>query len=289
MSNVTSTPEEDKYESASFQVRTGQRCLATVTALFDKIARLGLHPRTAEDIVLFAFEPGIDDAGLERAVLAAGRDELKRMLLAVVPERICLLVYLADPSAAEIIDRLRNLFDLAFCLSDEEVKRSVARRFVEALDEDESALVIETALFRAKYLQYLERDACKRMLRHLLARLQNEMSRPALRLVDGLEEFVFDTDDLLAWLRTLVIACLAAPRDAGTEIRDYARRAYRRFPAKQKRAIVEKQEAVFQDCERDGNPELGRMLRRLQEDWSVPSADSPQAEVVVRIAKATGG
>jgi hypothetical protein len=281
---------KDKYESASFQVSAGRRRPATVTAVFDKMASRYRHPRTAEDIVLFAFEPGIDDAGIERVVLAADNDELKRMLLAVIPDRACLLVVLATPSLAENIDRLRNLFDLAFCLSDEKVKRSVARRFVEALDdEDESALVIETALFRAKYLQYLERDACKRMLRHVLARLQNEMSRPALQLVDGLEEFVVDTDDILAWLRTLVIACLAAPGDSGTEIRDYARRAYGRFPAKQKRAIVEKQEAVFQDCERDGNPELGHMLRRLQEDWSVPSADSTQAQVVVRIAKATTG
>jgi hypothetical protein len=239
---------------------------------------------------LFAFEPGVKDARLERAVLAADRDELRRMLRAVIPERICLLVSLANPSMAGIIDRLRDLFDLAFCLADEETKRSVAKRFLEGLDaEDESAFAIETALFRPRYLHYLDRDDCKRMLRHLLARLQNEMSRPALRLVDGLEEFVFDTDDILAWLRSVVIACLAAPGDSGTEIRDYARRAYGRFPAKQKRAIVEKQEAVFQDCERDGNLELGSMLRRLQEGWSVPPANSAQAEMVVRIAKATTG
>jgi len=260
-----------------------------VSTVFSKIARRHRYPKNAEDIVLFALEPGVDDVRLEQAVLAADRDEVKRMLRAVIPERTCFLVFLKNPSLAEIIERLRNLFDLAFCLTDEELKRSVANRFVEALDdENKNSIVVETALFRPKYLQYLEKNARKRMLRHLLARLQNEMSLTALQLVDGLEEFVFDTDDLLAWLRTLVIACLVAPADSGTEIRNYARRAYGRFPPTEKRAIVEKQEAVFQDCEREGNPELGRMLRRLQEDWSVPPANSTQA-AVMRCAEASNG
>ena len=138
-------------------------------------------------------------------------------------------------------------------------------------------MFFHTTLFRPKYLQYLERYDRKRMLRHLLSRLQSEMSLPALHSVDGLEEFVSDTDDILVWLPTLVIACLAAPADSSAEIRDYARRAYGRFPAKQKRAIVEKQEAVFLDCERDGNPELGGLLRRLQEQWCVPPANSTPA------------
>jgi hypothetical protein len=126
------------------------------------------------------------------------------------------------------------------------------------------------------------------MLRHLLGRLQNEMSLPALQLVDGLEEFVPDTDDLLSWLRTMVIACLAAPGESGTEIREYARRAYGSFSKAQKQVIAEKQEAVFQDCERDGHSELGRMLRRLQEDWSVPPANSTQT-AVMRCAEASNG
>lgn len=272
----------------SIQVRTGQGRRVIVSTVLAKIAGYR-HPRTAEDIVLFALEPGIDDGKLEHAVLAAGRDEVKRMLVAVIPERIGFLVFLANPTLAEITNRLRNLFDLAFCLADGELKRAIAKRFVEALDEqDKNALVIETALFRPKYLEYLERSACKRMVRHVLARLQNEMSLPALHLVDGLEEFICDPDDILAWLRTLVIACLAAPGDSGAEIREYARRAYCGLPAKQKRAIVEKQEAVFQDCERDGNPELGRLLRRLQEDWSVPPANSTQA-VVQRMAEVATG
>lgn len=257
--------------------------------MFGKTARREQLPRTAEDIVLFALEPGIDRAKLEQAVLEADRDELSRMLSTVIPDRVCFLVFLAEPFVGEIIDRLRDLFDLTFCLTDEELKRSVAKRFVEALDdEDKNTVVIETALFRPKYLQYLEKSPCTRMLRHVLARLQNEMSLPALKLVDGLEEFVLDAEDILAWLRTLVIACLAAPGDSSTEIRDYARRAYCSLSAKQKRAILEKQESVFQDCERDGNPELGGMLRRLQEEWSVPPAHSTQA-VVVRIAEVATG
>lgn len=240
-------------------------------------------------MVLFALEPGIDDIKLEQVVRAADRGEVRRMLCGVIPERTCFLLYLANPSLPQILERLRNLFDLAFCLTDEELKRSVANRFVEALDdEDTNVLLIETALFRPKYLQYLKGDARKRMLRHLLARLQNEMSISALHLVEGLEEFLVDTDDIMAWLRTVVIACLAAPGVSGTEIRAYARRAYCSFPLKQKRSIVEKQEAVFQDCERDGNPELGRMLRSLQDDWSVPPANSTQA-VAVRSAGATTG
>jgi hypothetical protein len=236
------------------------------------------QPRTAEDIVLFALEPGADDVMLEQALHAAGRDEVRRMLRAVIPEHTCYLVFLAKDSVAETVGRLRNLFDLAFCLTDEEGKRSIANWFVEALDnQDKNALVIETALCRPKYLRYLERSACRRMFRHLLTRLQNEMSLPALQLVDGLEEFFVDSDDILAWLRTLVIACLAAPGESRTEIRDYARRAYGSFSATQKRAIVEKQEAVFQDCEREGNSELGCMLRRLQENWSLPPPNPNQA------------
>lgn len=108
------------------------------------------------------------------------------------------------------------------------------------------------------------------------------MSLPALHLVDGLEEFLFDRDDLLAWLRTVVIACLAAaPGDTATEIRDYAKRAYRSLGPEQKWIIAKKQKAVFLDCERDGNPELGRLLRRLQDDWAVPSATSTRADAQV--------
>jgi hypothetical protein len=108
------------------------------------------------------------------------------------------------------------------------------------------------------------------------------MSLPALHLVDGLGEFLFDRDDLLAWLRTVVIACLAAaPGDTATEIRDYAKRAYRSLGPEQKWIIAKKQKAVFRDCERDGNPELGRLLRNLQDDWAVPSATSTRADAQV--------
>lgn len=260
-----------------------------MSTVFAQSAGRYRQPRTAEDIVLFALEPGIDEVTLEQVIQAAGREEVTRMLQSVIPEHSCFLVFLANPSLAETVDRLRSLFDLAFCLADEEVKRSVANCFVESLDDtSKNALVIETALCRPKYLQYLERPACKRMLRHLLARLQSEMSLPALQLVDGVEEFLVDTDDILAWLRSLVIACLAAPGESRTEIREYARRAYTRFSARQKRAIVEKQEAVFRDCERDGNPELGRMLRRLQEDWSLPPVNSNQAAAGRTVDAATG-
>jgi hypothetical protein len=211
------------------------------------------------------------------------------MLCSVIPERTRFLILLAEPSISGIIERMRNLFDLAFCLGDEELKRSVAHAFVEALDDEEkNGILFESVLFRPKYLHYLEKPTCKRMLRHLLARLQNEMSVPALQLVDGLEEFLFDSDDLLAWLRTLVVTSLAAPCDSGTEIRDYARRAYGSLSANQKRIVVEKQTAVFLDCERDGNAELGGMLRRLQDDWSVASVNSAQP-LNLHVAKATSG
>jgi hypothetical protein len=237
------------------------------------------QPQTAEEIVILAVEPGIDDITVRQLILAAPAHEVKRLLLTVIPEHVCALLSLADPVFPEILLQLRDFFDLAFCFTNEEIKRAVVKAFMAALDEQETkALVIQTALFRPKYLLYLDRAAQKRMLRHLLARLQNEMSLPALQLVDGLEEFLFDRDDLLAWLRTVVIACLAAASgDTATEIREYAKRAYESLRPEQKRIIAEKQEVVFRDCERDGNCELGRLLRTLQDDWAVPSANPTKA------------
>lgn len=238
------------------------------------------QPQTAENIAFVAIAPGIDDIKLHQLMLAADPSEVKRLLLTVIPEHTYTLFSRADPLFADTLARLRNFFDLAFCFTDEDVRRAVVKAFMAALDEqDPKPLVIETALFKPKYLLYFEGAERKRMLRHLLVRLQNEMSLPALQLVDGLEEFLVDSDDLLAWLQTVVIACLAAPAETAAAVRDYAKRAYGALGPEQKRIIDEKQAAVVWDCEREGKHGLGRLLLGLQDDWAVPLANSTKAVV----------
>lgn len=228
-----------------------------------------LHPRTADQILIHVLNAPVEDDEFAQLVFDADRSEVAQLLLTVIPERTYTLSKASDPALDFAFGRLRHLFDIAFCLTDEITRRAAAESFLCALSKpDTRTAVIETALFRPKFLQFLELVDCKRMVLHLLSRLQGEMSLRTLDLVDGTEEFLVDTDTLLAWLQAVVIACIASPGETAGAIRGYAARAYSNMSAEQKRIILRKQEAVFRDCERHHNPELGRMLRTLQESWS---------------------
>lgn len=254
---------------------TAAHAMAVLKKIISVIAAHVPQPQqtqTAENIVFVAIASDIDDIKLHQLILAADPSEVKRLLLKIIPQQACTLLSGDGALITAPLARLRNLFDLAFCFTDEDIKRVVVKAFMAGLDQqDPNPLVIGTALFRPKYLLYFDGAERKRMLRHLLARLQNEMSLPALQLVDGLEEFLLDREDLLAWLRTVVIACLAAPAETAAAIRDYAKGAYGALGQEQKRIIDEKQAAVIRDCEREGKHGLGCLLLGLQDDWAVQS------------------
>ncbi|MGZ4832072.1 MAG: hypothetical protein ACXVZQ_04045 [Terriglobales bacterium] len=262
---------------------TAAHAMAVLKKIISIIAANVPQPQqsqTAESIAFVAIESDIDDIKLHQLILAADPSEVKRLLLNVIPERACTLLSRDGALFTDPMVRLRSLFDLAFCFADEDIKRAVVKAFMAVLEEQHpKLLVIGTALFRPKYLLYFDGAERKRMLLHLLARLQNEMSLPALQLVDGLEEFLLDSEDLLAWLRTVVIACLAAPAETASAIRDYAKRAYGALSQEQRRIIDDKQAAVIRDCEGEGKHGLGRLLLRLQDDWAVQSANPAKAGV----------
>jgi hypothetical protein len=262
---------------------TAAHAMAVLQKISSTLAANGAQlkqPRTAEEIVMIAVQPDITDLKLHQLIVVAVPNEVQRLLLVVIPAQTSALTLHADSTSADGLVRLRNCFDLAFCFADEDIKHAVVEAFLAALDEPGAqGLVIQSALFRPKYLLYFDSAGQKRMFRHLLTRLQNEMSLPALLLVDGLEEFLFDDDDLLVWLKAVVIACLAAPAETANATRDYARRVYGELGPEQQRIIAEKQAAVIGDCEREGNHGLGYLLRTLQENWNNSSAYSAKIRV----------
>ncbi len=255
---------------------------AQAVCVFERVRKITAghqrQPMSADQIAIRACNSDIDDASIRDLVMAAGAKELRRLLLSVIPADARTLFSIGDPNVAELLARLRNLFDMAFCLADEEIKNAVVTKFLAAIDDQGAAIsVAQQAFFRPKYLQYFDGPARKRMLCHLLGRLQRELSSPPLDLIDGIEEFLFDDDDVLVWLQAAVIASLVGPAEKVRATREYAKRAYRAIGPVQRRIIEEKHAAVLRDCEREGNHGLAHLLRNLLDDWAETPAGIDQS------------
>ncbi len=171
---------------------------------------------TAEQTVAKVLSDPTSEANLGRLVAKISRPEIDRLLLELLPKAYFETLRQEDGNAEAALARLARCYRLAFEAAPEDVKRAVARRFVEVL-ENESEFVVQTyqlRFFRGGDLAYLEPDERALVLAHLFAVLQQRAPAALVAACEGIGPYLASEDDVRGFFVPLVAALLGAEEPA---------------------------------------------------------------------------
>lgn len=126
---------------------------------------------------------------LRHLLASTNESETRRLLLKVLPSRFLELSFANEYDGERVVERgFRHALELA----SDDIKRSVASRFVAVLKEETGEIVnaYSNFLFRVSDLQYLSISEASIAREHLFGRLDQDHSGTLLRVVQGIGPFL---------------------------------------------------------------------------------------------------
>ena len=131
-----------------------------------------------------------------------------------------------DPQAPQVLSRLRQCFRSTFASVSDEVKQSVTKAFVSILKEadEHKVLTYETTFFRAEDLQFLPPADAALVKEHLLSRISKEVTLPLIPAIEGLPDFLDESEIRRLIDGLLHVVVHTAPKDIKAASRKYLER-----------------------------------------------------------------
>ncbi len=165
---------------------------------------------TADQAVAKVLSDPTSAAILGHLVTKISRAETERLLLESLPKAYFDAAKQDDGSDPAVLARLARCFRLAFDAAPEDLKRRVARRFVDVI-ENESEYVVQTYqvnFFSGGDMAFLGREQRALVLTHLLAVLQKRVTAPLARAVAGIGPYLEAEADVRGFFVPLVLGLL---------------------------------------------------------------------------------
>lgn len=190
------------------------------------------------------------------------RAELERLLTRVVPKALFEAAKSAEPGASETLDRLERCYRMGFELAPADLKRTVAKRFIEVL-ENESEFVVQahqTRFFRGSDLAFLDQQERSIVKAHLFATLEKNVPLALVRAAEGIGAFLTTESETRAFFVPLVLSLLEA-RDES-----YMQACFRR--------VVEESRLLTDEQRRNLLGWVGRLRWSLQKDDRTGAAEA---------------
>jgi len=172
------------------------------------------HRVTAEQIVAKMQSDPTSVAVIGHLLARIGRVELEKLLVELLPKAHFDVAKLGESGAGDTLKRFEQCFRMAFDLAPVELKRTVAQRYVNIL-ENESEYVVqsyESSFFRASGLKLLEEEARVIVKTHFFASLGKKVTLALVNAAAGMGEFLVSEEDARAFFVPLVL-CLVDEQD----------------------------------------------------------------------------
>ena len=168
------------------------------------------YRRTAEHIVTKLLSDPSSAAILSHLVGKISRAELERLLTHFVPKAFFEAAKSAEPGTSETLDRLERCYRTGFDLAPPDLKRIVAKRFLEVL-ENESEFVVQThqtRFFRGSDAAFLDEQERSIVKAHLFATLEKNVPLALVKAADGIGAFLKAEQETRAFFVPLVLSLL---------------------------------------------------------------------------------
>jgi hypothetical protein len=209
---------------------------------------------SAEHIVTKLLSDPSSTAIMAHLVGKLSRAELERLLTNVAPKAFFEAAKSTDPGTPETLDRLERCHRMGFDLAPVDLKRTVAKRFIEVL-ENESEFVVQAhqaRFFRGSDVAFLDEQERSIVKAHLFATLEKNVPLALVRAAEGIGAFLTTEPETRAFFVPLVLSLLEA-RDES-----FMQACFRR--------VVEESRLLADEQRRNLLGWVGRLRWSLQKD-----------------------
>ncbi|MDA0243679.1 MAG: hypothetical protein OT477_09710 [Chloroflexi bacterium] len=151
--------------------------------------------------------------------------EIERLLLKKLPERY-IEITSEMPDSQDDLNALSNCYRIAFDMSPDEIKKKCTQKFVVAVKRERGQTVTYygNAFFRATDLDFLDQEDAILVKKHLIHRMEENLSDNTLNMIDGLLSRLNETEAsrfIDAIIKTLSIAISEDDTEYINRIVDY--------------------------------------------------------------------
>ncbi|MBL8208574.1 MAG: hypothetical protein JNM09_30365 [Blastocatellia bacterium] len=223
---------------------------------------------TAEQIIS-KIERDISAVAILRHIIAGvGQVELERLLLEVLPKKYLDTAFLGHFQDNEpLLQALETCFRSIFTTVSDEVKATVAKRFVTIVKEEDGFNVRSygDGLFRAADLRYLSDEDALIIKEHLLSRLKEEITVTQIKMLNELGRYL-TVQDINKFIDPLVRAAVTEePHTLTNEIKIFIDKEFSWMPSSVQQKTESRLNEWVHHFERGNRPASAQILRELIE------------------------
>lgn len=163
---------------------------------------------SAEQVVVKIQSDSSAAAILDHLLRKLSRAEMEKLLLESLPKAYFETAKSDDPDKAGTLKRFELCFRLAFDSAPVELKRNVAAKFLNIL-ENESEYIVQSyqcSFFRASDLEFLDDEGRAIVKAHFMASLAKQVTFPLLNASVGMAEFLGTEEESRAFFVPLVMS-----------------------------------------------------------------------------------
>jgi hypothetical protein len=165
---------------------------------------------TAEQIVAKVQSDPSSAAIIGHLLGKIGRLELERLLVDLLPRVYFDTAKLGEPQTGDTLKHFEQCFRMALELAPEDLKRTVAKRFVYILENESEYIVqcYESCFFRGSDLKFLDEESRAIVKTHFFASLGKKVIFPLVNAAAGMGEFLVSEEDARAFFVPLVLGLM---------------------------------------------------------------------------------